>query len=285
LLVEADGVSVANGCQADVAAGNLRCPVPGRTAIALDVDLGDANDSADVDLLGPGLVPDEGAPLRRVSGGDGNDTLAGSAGAHGLDNGWIGGLALLGGRGDDSIVGRPGEEIIRGGPGADRINPGGGSDAVNGGSGADRVRSVDGSSDNIRCDGGRDRARLDGIDRSGKGCERRELSSPARAVPFSALLSNDDGDGDDHLEIFIACPPDARRGCRTKIEASAQPGRTITRRLRLRPGRSGMVTSYTFSEGLLRRGVRVTAITRRRRGGTLKVTRRLPVSDDRYEGE
>jgi RTX calcium-binding nonapeptide repeat (4 copies) len=285
VLVEADGLSGANGCQVDVAAGNLRCPVPGRAAIALDVDLGDGNDSADVDLLGPGRPPSDGGPVRRVSGGDGDDTLAGSAGASLLDNGWAGGLALIGGRGDDSIVGGRGDDSIGGGPGADAINPGAGTDAVSGGSGDDRVQSVDGSSDNIRCDAGRDRARLDGVDLSQNGCERRELSSPARAVPSSAFISNSEGEDEDYLVIFIACPLDAGRGCTTKIEALVQPGRTITRQLHLRPGRSGLVQTYTFSEGLLRRGIRVTATTRRRHGGTLKFTRRLPVFDDRYEGE
>jgi hypothetical protein len=156
---------------------------------------------------------------------------------------------------------------------------------VSGGSADDRVQGVDGSSDNIDCNAGRDRARLDGVDLAGKGCERRELSSPARAVPSSAFISNTEGEDDDHLEIFVACPLDAGRGCTTKIEAIVQAGRRITRRLRLRPGRSGIVTTYTFSEGLLRRGVRVTATTRSRGAGTLKFTRRLPVFDDRYEGE
>jgi len=285
VLVEADGVSAANGCHADAAAGKFRCPVPGRTAIALDVDPGDANDSAEVDLLGPGLAPDGEALVRQVWGGDGNDTLAGSAGAYSLDNGWTGGLALIGARGDDSIVGGRGSDSLRGGPGADRINPGGGSDTVGGGPGADRILTVDGWSDNIGCDAGRDRASLDGIDLSGKGCEHRDLSSPAQAVPFSAVLSNDDGDDEDHLELSIACPVDLRRGCATRIVVPVGSHRTITRHVRLRAGRSGIVETYTFAYSVLSRGVRVTAITRRRRGGTLKFTRRLPVFDDRYDGE
>jgi hypothetical protein len=285
LLVEAEGVGVANGCQADVLPGRLRCPVPGRTAIALDADLGGGNDSADVQLLAPGRQPDEEPVVRRVLGGDGNDTLAGSAGAYGFDTGWVGRLSLIGGRGNDSILGGRGSDSVRGGPGADRIDPGGGTDAARGGSGADRLRSVDGSTDRIGCDAGRDHARLDGIDLPAQECERRRLASPPRAVPVSAVYSNDTGDDDDHLVISIGCPLDVERGCATKIRVAVKPDRTITRRLRLRPGRSGIVQTYTFSERFLRRGVRVTATTRRRRGATLKFTRRLPVFDDRYYGE
>jgi hypothetical protein len=285
LLVEAAGVPAANGCDAGGSGAQLRCPIPGRTEFALDVDLGDADDTADIDLLGPVRPSSGGFFARRVSGGDGSDTLAGSAGAYRFDNGWTGGLSLSGGRGRDRILGGGGYDVILGGPGADEINPGAGSDAVNSGSGADRVQSVDSSSDHIACHSGRDEARLDGVDLAGKGCERRELSSPARAVPISAVLSNDDGDDDDHLEISVACPLDARRGCATKVVAAVEPHRTITRRLHVRRGRSGMVKMYTFSERLLSRGVRVTAVTKRRRGGRLTVTRRLPVFDARYEGE
>jgi hypothetical protein len=87
------------------------------------------------------------------------------------------------------------------------------------------------------------------------------------------------------MTAFIACPVDARGGCATKIVAAVRPHRTITRRLRLRSGHSGSVMTYTFSYRVLTRGVRVTATTRHRRGPTLRFTRRLPVFDDRYEGE
>jgi hypothetical protein len=284
LLVDAAGVPAANGCDAGASGAQLRCPIPGRAGFAVDVDLGDADDTADVDLLGPVRASDEGPPVRRVLGGEGNDALTGSAGAYSLADGWTGGIALVGETGADRLIGRSGYDRIMGGPGADRLDPGAGSDSVNGGRGADHVRTVDGASDNIGCDAGRDHARLDGLDLA-RGCERRRLSSPARAVATSAVFSNDDGDDSDHLEISVACPLDAKRGCTTKIVAAVESDRTITRRLRLRRGGSGVVETYTFSEAFLRRGLRITAITRRRHGRALRFTGRLPIFDDRYYGE
>jgi RTX calcium-binding nonapeptide repeat (4 copies) len=193
LLVEADGVTAANGCHADSTAAGLRCPVPGRSPIGLDIDLGDGNDKADIRVLGPEAKPtDDTPPRRQVDGGDGDDTLVGSAGFYSAAAGWTGALSLVGGPGADRFTGGPGDDSVQGGPGPDRIDPGPGSDRVNGGPGGDRVRAVDGASDSIRCEAGDDHARLDGIDLSG-GCERHRLSSPARAVPTSAWLSNDDG--------------------------------------------------------------------------------------------
>ena len=271
-LIEAEGVGAAYGCVADASRAQLRCPIPGRAPVALDVDLGDANDIADVQLPG---APRMGSSFR-VSGGDGDDRLA---------SGGTGALNLAGGRGADRIDGGPGYEYVEGGPGADQINPGAGRDDVVGGGGADRILAADRVSEIIRCDDGRDYAQLDGIDLPGHSCERRRLSSPARAVPTSAELSNSDAEDDDHLVLSIACPLDVTEGCVTKIVAAVGAHRTITRRLRLRAGRSGLVETYTFSYRVLSSGVRVTAITRRRGGRTLRYARRLRVSDSRYFGE
>jgi hypothetical protein len=284
LLVKAAGMPAANGCDAGGSGAQLRCPIPGRAEFALDVHLGDGNDTADVDLLGSVRPSNEDSLVRRVLGGGGNDTLTGSAGAYSLTHGWTGGVALVGETGADRLVGGSGYDRIMGGPGADRLDPGAGRDSVNGGPGPDRVRTVDGASDTIRCDAGRDHARLDGLDFP-RGCERRQLSSPARAVPTWAALSNDGGEDDDHLDISVACPLDARRGCATKIVAALEFDRAITRRVRLRRGRSSVITTYTFNETILRRGLRVTAITHRRHGPALRVTQRLPVFDDRDYGE
>lgn len=284
LLLEADGVTAANGCEADVAAGLLRCPIPGKAAVAVDIDLGDGNDAADVRLLGRVRPSPEGGPLRRVLGGEGNDTLAGSAGSYSLGHAWTGGLELVGGPGADRLTGGLGEERLSGGPGPDMLDPGKGSDSADGGPGDDRVRARDGASDSIRCQAGRDRARIDGIDLPQR-CERRKLTGPARAVATSALADNDDGESDEHLEIYIACPPDARRGCRSRVTPVVPGERSISRRLSLAPGRSDVVTFYRFNEDrLVRRGLRVTVSTQRR-GRTLKSTARLPVGDNRYYGE
>lgn len=267
LLVEADGVGAASGCDSHASASQLRCPIPRR---GLDAELGDGNDTADVRL-----PPTPGLGSIEVSGGDGDDTLVGRRSA---------GRSLDGGRGDDRIAGGSGPDRITGGPGADRIDPGAGEDIVDGGGGADQIHAADRASENVYCGSGRDHVRIDGVDLP-RGCEHRRLSSPARAVPTSVVLSNDDGDDDDHLELSIACPVDVRGGCATRVVVAVGSHRTITRHVRLRAGRSGMVETYAFPNRVLSRGVRVTAITRRRHGGALKFTRRLGVSDVRYCGE
>jgi RTX calcium-binding nonapeptide repeat (4 copies) len=290
LLVEARGVTAANGCQADAAAGHLRCPVPGKAPVGLDVDLGGGNDTADLRRLGRVRPSNENVP-RQVRGGDGDDVLAGS------------GLTLDGGPGADRLTGGPGGEGIYGGPGPDRIVAGAGGDNVDGGQGNDwivagsdsdviyagrgddRVRTLDDASDIIFCAAGRDRARLDGIDVP-RGCERRNLSSPARAVSIGAILSNDDGEDEDHLEIGIACPIDVKGGCRTRVAVAGTRSRIITRRLRLPAGRFAVVSVYRLGAVHWSHGsVRVTVSTQRRGRATLKFTQRLPVSDERYYGE
>jgi hypothetical protein len=284
LLVEADGVAVANGCQADVAAGRLRCPVPGEAAVAVDVDLGDGHDAADVRLLGLVRPSSEGGPSRRVLGGDGNDTLAGWAGSYSLAHGWTGGLALVGGPGADGVAGGPGDESLSGGPGPDKLDPGKGSDSADGGPGDDRVWARDGASDSIRCQAGRDRARIDGIDLPQR-CERRKLTGPARAVATSAAASNDNREDDDHLEIYIACPIDVKSSCRSRVTPAVPGERRISRPLRLAPGRTGTAEFYRFNEDqLVRRGVSVT-VTTQRRGRRLKFTDHLAVPDIREYGE
>jgi hypothetical protein len=291
LLLRAAGVAAANGCQASASPGWLHCPVPGRTAIGLDMDLRDGNDRADVRLMGrehPWGEESVEAPYRRVAGGSGNDTLTGSAGFYDLDYGWTDGLRLLGEAGADVLRGAGGYDFLRGGSGPDRLVGGWGSDDFDAGRGDDRLVGLDGASDQVDCGDGRDRARIDGFDLANR-CERRSLGSPARATAVSASISNDDGEGVDHLAIGIACPIDAKRGCRARVTAPVGPRRTTTRRIRLTPGRSDWVEDYSLSDGamnrLLRRGIRVTVTTRGRSGRKLRTTRHLPVSDDRYTGE
>ena len=287
LLVKAGGLAVANGCQADLAPGMLRCPVPGKPVVAFDIDLGDHDDTADVRLLGPAVPSQDGQLHRHVLGGAGNDTLVGSAGSYSPANGWSGGLALLGGAGADTLGGREGDDQIFGGPGPDQIEPGAGSDRIDAGPGDDRVRTLDGATDSIGCQAGRDRTRIDGVDLPAPKCERRNLRTPARAVATLAAIDNDGGDDADHLEITIACPIDAKRGCRATITAAVPRGITFTRRLRLRAGRFGNVETYRFGadDRLFRYGTRVTVSTRRPGRAKLNFTRHLPVYNYRYEGE
>jgi hypothetical protein len=284
-LVRARGVTVANGCDAGSAAEPLRCPVPGKAMVGFEIDLGDGNDTADVRVPGRGRSSQRYATPRNVLGGDGNDTLAGSAGFNSA-SGWSNGLALIGGPGADRLTGRAGSDGIYGGAGPDRIVAGAGSDSIYGGPGNDRVRTLDDATDHIFCADGRDHARLDGIDLP-RECELRRLNSPARAVPTGARLTNNDAQGYEHLEIGIACPIDVKPGCRTTIAVAGTRGRTLTRHLRLASGRFGVVRMFKLSVlgPLVRRGARVTVSTQPRGHATLQFTRRLPVFDDRYYGE
>lgn len=64
-----------------------------------------------------------------VWGGDGNDTLEAGWGS------WFFTPRLLGGNGDDTLIGSAGPEQLWGGPGNDYIRPGGGEDMIDGGHG------------------------------------------------------------------------------------------------------------------------------------------------------
>jgi hypothetical protein len=281
VLFEAAGVAAANGCEADITPGLLRCPMPhGSVGPSIDIDLGDGDDAANIRLLGTAFSG-------TVRGGHGNDTLTGSAGVLGWRSGWDrGGLLLSGGPGEDRLRSERGADQLRGGRGSDQLDAGPGRDLVDGGSGEDRIRTLDGFSDIINCRAGRDQARVDGFDLP-TDCERRSLSGRARAVASGASIGNDDGESDEYLEVVVVCPLDARGGCRTRVSAAVPGGRAITSRsFRLGPGRTRSVRFYRLVEDqLVRRGVRVKANTRRPGGATLKFTDRLTVFDDRYTGE
>ena len=285
LLLEARGVSQAAGCQVQGGSRPLRCPVPGRDAPVLDINLGDGNDRAAIQLLGPVAPPPDDPRRLRVLGGGGKDTLSGSAGSLSWAYGWRGGLQLLGGPGADRLRGGSGFDDLRGGSGADSLAGGPGVDVVDGGPGSDRIRTADGSSDGISCGTGRDRTRLDGLDRA-EECERRSLTGPARAVATRASVSNGDGEAEEHLQVFVACPTDVSGGCRSRVTPAVPGERRISRRIDLAPGRTDVVRFWRYDEDrLIRGGTRVAVTTRRRGGRTLRFTERLPVIDIRYEGE
>jgi RTX calcium-binding nonapeptide repeat (4 copies) len=303
LLLEARGLTAANGCYADLTPGLLRCPVPGAAQVVLDIDLGDGNDTADIRLPGRDVPSDEhwlqspsllghGVGMqtlsRRVLGGEGNDRLAGSAGYYSLESGWEGALALLGGPGADRFAGGAGDDWIFGGLGPDRIVGGGGHDFLAGGAGNDRVRSVDDAIDDISCQAGADGARVDGIDLA-QGCERRELRGPARAVPISAALEQPDEERPEYLEIAIACPVDTKGGCETRIAATLSGRGIIRRHIRVPAGDVNVIAVHDLEDVnyrrlLITRGLLVTVSTGRPGGGTLKFTRLLPVENNLYDG-
>jgi Ca2+-binding RTX toxin-like protein len=66
-------------------------------------------------------------PPANLSGGDGNDTLTGSASADVLDGG-AGDDVLNGGDGNDTLIGGPGNDILNGGRGVDTMSGGDGDD-------------------------------------------------------------------------------------------------------------------------------------------------------------
>lgn len=88
-------------------------------------------------------------PPAHLLGGDGNDTLTGSANADVLEGG-AGNDTLFGGPGDDRLLGGPGNDTLVGGMGSDEIlgdkgddqiiwNPGDGSDRIEGDAGKDTL--------------------------------------------------------------------------------------------------------------------------------------------------
>jgi hypothetical protein len=247
LVVKARGVTAALGCTSGSALGVLRCPVPGRGPLWLDMTLRAGDDSADVRLAG---TTDASV---RVRGGDGDDELRVWAPSLRLTNP---GPVLLGGDGADRLVGGPGADTLSGGPGADRLEggegndllfgglgrnelfPGGGRDVVQGGPHRDRVVATDGMTDIVRCRFGSDSAVVDGIDLPTRECERRALSEAPRAAALGAVLSNDDGDSSEHVNIRIGCPIDVARGCSATVTPMARGRAAGRRRIGLDPGRT-----------------------------------------------
>jgi Ca2+-binding RTX toxin-like protein len=103
------------------------------------------------------------ASVEDVVGGNGPDTIVGSAKAN----------QLLGGGGDDVMYGGAGRDRIRGHEGDDRLIGGRGQDLLDGASGSDALFARDGERDKIACrTGSGDRAAVDALDRVYSGCER-----------------------------------------------------------------------------------------------------------------
>ena len=91
----------------------------------------------------------------QASGGDGNDTIIGSATLTSTLNGGNGADTITGGAAGDSLFGNDGNDRINGGDGNDTINGGNGADTVNAGLGNDSVLGGDGT-DNLNGEDGND---------------------------------------------------------------------------------------------------------------------------------
>jgi Ca2+-binding RTX toxin-like protein len=101
-----------------------------------------------VDLAGapPGgaATGDVVAGFENLTGGGGNDTLAGDAGPNVIETGF-GGNVVAGRGGDDTIRGAPGADAVDGGSGDDQIDGDSGHDRLEGGDGDDGVAKLGGS--------------------------------------------------------------------------------------------------------------------------------------------
>jgi len=113
------------------------------------INSGDGNDSVDISGLSAASYDEI---IRLVNGGEGNDTITGSASADKL-NGDSGADTIYGGDGDDwifggseddTLYGEDGDDVLVGDSGSDIVKGGAGSDIVMGGSGNDAIYGDDG---------------------------------------------------------------------------------------------------------------------------------------------
>jgi VCBS repeat-containing protein len=92
---------------------------------------------------------------RNLNGGNGVDTLNGTAGNDRLDGG-NGKDTLNGGAGNDSLIGGNGDDVLRGGTGNDTLNGGNGADrfVLASGEGTDTIQDFQNGTDKIALAGG-----------------------------------------------------------------------------------------------------------------------------------
>lgn len=140
------------------------------------------------------LVNDSNGPMppANLVGGDGDDSLTGSANAD----------VLEGGPGNDTLVGRPGTDRLLGGPGNDILVGGTGMDEVLGEKGDDQIiwNPGDGS-DRIEGDGGRDTLSFN----AGNVGEIVDLSAHGKRLRFFRNIANAtlDCDGVEQVNVRV----------------------------------------------------------------------------------
>ncbi|MDA0174111.1 hypothetical protein OJ998_33725 [Solirubrobacter taibaiensis] len=241
-------------------------------AVNIDLERGQATSGTDVDQLvlppfkdtyiwvkggsgpdviraAPGfrLVAEAGAGDDVLEGGVTNDSLDGGPGNDLLRSG--GGFDDLSGEdGDDRLEGGPGKDSLSGGAGNDVLEGRGGVDSYNGGDGADRIRARDGRNEIVDCAGNRmdpgDRAIVDagdevracaGLRRSGR--QRLEVQAVVRSSRTEQVVQ-------------VWCPRGARRqACAGRIALSYYREKTVTRTVRVAPGRIARVRFALENEG------------------------------------
>jgi hypothetical protein len=132
-------------------------------------DTNPADNAAQLEVVVGAAPP---PPVRRTVGGNGADSLTGTArgdrlsGRGGNDTlrGLAGNDTLDGGGGNDRLLGGPGNDTLLGGAGNDRLLGGPGVNRYVGGAGADTITAANGRRETINCGGGRDTATVDASD-------------------------------------------------------------------------------------------------------------------------
>ncbi len=208
--VESSNVSPGPGCPASGRQVAIECPIrPGLKAAGPLITLGGGNDSVAVDYSRPGTIVMGGAgddminAGGRVNGGPGDDLIT----ARLWGQSWI-----TGGPGNDSIAGSARSNAIDPGPGIDSVSAGGGRDVI---------RTRDGDIDYVSCEG---TAYIDGLDEAECPRVRRRgaaraipYEDPGDAgdeTPGTSAIDPDPG------FIWVSCPRDAPRVCAGTVTAS-----------------------------------------------------------------
>ena len=128
-----------------------------------------------------------------LAGGPGNDTLAGRGGPDQLFGG-EGDDALLGGAGADTLAGEQGNDNLQGGDDADSLNGGEGDDALDGNAGPDVLTGGPGNDTAMYAS--RTAAvtvTMDGADNDGESGERDQVRLTTESVKT--------GSGDDNISV------------------------------------------------------------------------------------
>ncbi|HEX8914414.1 MAG TPA: hypothetical protein VF796_18850 [Humisphaera sp.] len=144
-------------------------------------------------------VPNDGAAgegddvetdVENVTGGSGDDTLAGDDDAN----------VLSGGAGADTLLGEGGKDVLNGGTGADDLEGDAGDDDLNGGDGND---DLDGGTENDDLDGGNGDDVLDGaagtnVVKGGAGLDRFRRSGGVDTLSDRQSDEDEEADEDDY---------------------------------------------------------------------------------------
>lgn len=242
-LGDSMAVASGSGCSSagtTVPAGTVvSCSRPTRMVVAL----GAGNDRMTTDGGGfPG--PPLPVPLV-VTGGPGNDTIAGGAAAD----------TLVGGDGDDSLDGLAG------------------ADTVVGGAGRDAIEARDGTADVIDCGSETDTALTDAVD-SRNGCEQPggQPAAPPPAAPGAPAAPQQPALRDMAVTLTFAFFPRRPRATTrfTELVAKNVPaGSKLVARCRTRSGRRcGGAARRTFTKTNARGRVPIRRFQRRYRAGT-----------------